>query len=120
MKGFWIGEAIAWSADSALYGGSHAPPQEDLAMSIAAISANAFFQNAHQSPLSGPHRVKDQFTLPDQTPIPGNARAGETQNAGPAQPGAWRGDPLFNVLAGSSNRLQGDPLFNVLRQGDAE
>ena len=89
-------------------------------MSIAAISVNAFFQNAHQNPLSGPHRLKEQFTLPDQTPIPGHARAGETQNAGPAQPGALHGDPLFNVLAGNSFRLQGDPLFNVLRQGDAE
>jgi len=88
-------------------------------MSIAAISANAFYQNSHQSPLSGPHRVKEQFTLPDQTPIPGHTRAGETQNAGAAQPGALHGDPLFNVLAGRPDRLQGNPLFNVL-QGDPE
>jgi hypothetical protein len=90
-------------------------PQEDVTMSIAALSANSFYQNPTQDLLSAPERTQDRFTLPDQAPIPGHARDNNLQDASGAASAPWQGQPAFNVLLGQSgNGLQGQPEFNVL------
>jgi hypothetical protein len=100
---------------SASRAGVRRSPQEDLTMSIAAVSANTFDQNPALNLLSGPKRAQDRFTLPDQAPVPGHARSNEPQDASGAASAPWQGQPAFNVLLGQSgNGLQGQPDFNVL------
>ena len=67
-------------------------------MSIAAVSANSFLQSSGASLLSGPRQVKEQFTLPDQTPLPKQVSGDGPQYAGNGSH-VLRGGPTQNVLA---------------------
>jgi hypothetical protein len=106
---------MQWILRSARRAGVKRSPQEDLTMSIAAVSANTFFHTPALNLLSVPKRAQDRFTLPDQAPIPGHSRSNEPQNASGAASAPWQGQPAFNVRLGQSGTgLQGQPEFNVL------
>ena len=85
-------------------------------MSIGPISASNFYQSPVESLFSNSQKAQKPFTLPEDTPLPGQGTSAAPQGV---QTPIFQDSPLRNILTGHGEAaLQATPLFNVLAGGE--